>query len=290
MTNNSEKSLESEINSIIDWPIMQLTRENIDSFEKYEEIFNKCLSVLTETKDSWGKLGERKKSKFLEEFKELEPKLRRIFDYYISAFRIRKRRILAKELLNSYEQTKLERWVENRILTSNKFQAIYFEKSEEVIDISGNTKIQQNMPGVLYIKGIAKKKTFYKLVSYYVYQILLEALVSYPNTRECSVSAYFFKKIIGGGLRVKFNESANLASALTGIFFETVKTDGFSRSRKDDGFRVTLIKGIENELQALRIPTLTASSKYLIVKYLEPAATENISLIDFFAEELRKTP
>ena len=108
MTSNSEKSLESEINSIIDWPIIQLTRENIDSFEKYEEIFNKCLSVLMKTKHNWEKLGERKKSKFLEEFKELEPKLRKIFDYYISAFRIRKRRNLVKSLLNSYKQEKLE--------------------------------------------------------------------------------------------------------------------------------------------------------------------------------------
>ena len=290
MTNNSEKSLESEINSIIDWPIKQLTIEGISSFDKYEEISKKFLSVLTETKDSWEKLGELEKNKFLEEFKELEPKLRRIFDYYISAFRIRKRRILAKELLNSYKQEKLERWVENKILTSNKFQAIYFEESEEVIDISGNTKIQQNMPGVLYIRGIVKKKTFYRLVSYYVYQILLETLVSSPNTREYPVSAYFFKKIIGGALRIKFNENPNLAGALTGIFFEKVSTDGFLRSKKDSSFLVTLIKGIEDELQALRIPTLTASSKYLIVKYLEPAAAENISLIDFFSAESRKTP
>lgn len=285
MTSDSEKSLESEINSIIDWPIKQLTIEDISSFDKYEEIFNKCLSVLTETKDSWEKLGELEKSKFLEEFKELEPKLRRVFDYYISAFRIRKRRNLAKELLNSYEQEKLERWVENKILTSNKFQAIYFEESEEVIDISGNTKIQQNMPGVLYIRGIVKKKTFYKLLSYYVYQILLEMLVSSPDTREYPVSTYFFKKTIGKGLSVKFNETPNLASALTGIFFEKVSTDGFLRSKKDSSFRVTLITGIEDELQALRIPTLTANSKYLIVKYLEPVATENIPLIDFFAEK-----
>ena len=290
MTSDSEKSLEREINSIIDWPIKQLTIEDISSFDKYKEIFNKCLLVLTETKDSWEKLDGLKKSKFLEEFKELEPKLRRVFDYYISAFRIRKRRNLAKALLNSYEQEKLERWVENKILTSNKFQAIYFERSEEVISISGNTNIQQNMPGVLYIRGIAKKKTFYKLVSYYVYQILLEMLVYSPDTREYPVSTYFFKKIIGKGLRVKFNENPNLASALTGIFFEKVSTDGFLRSKKDSSFRVTLISGIEDELQALRIPTLTNNPKYLIVKYLEPVATENISLIDFFAGELRKTP
>ena len=288
MTYNFSKSLESEINSIIDWPIKQLTIEGINSFDKYESVFNECLGVLIGAKDNWEKLSEKDKNEFLEEFREVESKLRRIFDYYSSAFRIRNRKVLANILLNSDEQTKLLEWVENKILTSNKFQAIYFEDSEEIISNFSITSIQQNMPGVLHIKGISKKETFYKLVSRYVYQILLETLVSSPRTRECPVSTYFYKKIIGKRLCVKFDDNPNLASALTGIFFEKVSTDEFLRGKKDSSFRVTLIKGIEGELCSLGVPLLSTSSESVIKEYLEPAAIGYASFIDFFAEKSRK--
>ena len=290
MAYNFSKSLESEINSIIDWPIKQLTIEGISSFDKYESVFNECLGVLIGAKTDWEELCEQDKNEFLEEFREVESKLRRIFDYYISAFRIRNRKVLANALLNSEEQTKLSEWVENKILTSNKFQAIYFEDSEEIISKSGVISIQQDMPGVLYIKGISKKKTFYKLVSLYVYQILLEMLVSSPNTLECPVSVYLHRKVVRNRARIKFEDNPNLAAALTGIFFEKVSTDGFLRSKKDSSFRVTVIKSIEDELLSLGIPLLSTNSESVIKEYLEPAATVYVPLIDFFAEKSRKTP